>query len=106
MSSVSFCVGHELVEAFTDLDGSGYVSSNGCEIGDICETKALFAYRGWTVEQYWSNWDSACIQGDQPVSVRKFVRNAGFSPIKSLRDLHFPKISVDTIARFECLLVT
>jgi hypothetical protein len=106
VSSFSFCVGHELVEAFTDLDGSGYISSNGCEIGDICETKAFFAYRGWTVEQYWSNWDSACIHGDQPVSVRKFVKGAGFSPITGLRDLHFSRIGLDTIARFECLTIT
>jgi hypothetical protein len=107
VNSFAFCVSHELVEAFTDCDGNtGYYSSNGCEIGDICETKAFFAYRGWTVEQYWSNWDSACIHGDQPVSVRKFVKGAGFSPIAGLRDLHFSRIGLDTIARFECLTIT
>jgi hypothetical protein len=106
VNSVAFCVSHELVEAVTDIDGNGYVASNGCEIGDICEAKTLFNYRGWEVEQYWSNWDSACIHGDQPVSVRKFLANSGLGGGPSLRALPFARIGLDAIARFQCLVLT
>jgi hypothetical protein len=64
VNSVAPCLGHELAEAVTDRDEEGFLTSNGCEIGDLCETKSFFTYPTWTVEQYWSNWDSACINGN------------------------------------------
>jgi hypothetical protein len=88
VNSVAFCAGHELAEAFTDRDGQGFLASNGCEIGDICETKTFFNYRGWNVEQYWSNWDSACIAGNEPISLIKFLRLMKLDPTKGVRALH------------------
>src|SRR5436305_255358 len=56
VKSVSYCVSHEIGEALTNRDGGGYFrSSDGCEIGDLCEQNGNFNYRGWDVEQYWSN---------------------------------------------------
>jgi hypothetical protein len=105
--SVANIVGHELIEALTDLDGgTGYRASNGCEIGDICEDKSLVSYRGWNVQKYWSGWDAACIHGDQPVSLRKFLANSGLGAGPSLRARPFRRIGLDTIARFQCLLIT
>jgi hypothetical protein len=106
MQHIAEIVGHELVEALTDLDGNGYFASNGCEIGDICEDKSLVSYRGWNVQKYWSGWDAACIHGDQPVSLRKFLANSGLGAGPSLRTRPFRRIGLDTIARFQCLLIT
>jgi hypothetical protein len=119
-NSVAFCVGHELVEAFTNRDGHGYFlnvecTCNGqsqpdtCEIGDICEQRGTnpccttFKYKGWNVEPYWSNWDNACINGDQPVSVRKFLQAIGVDGSLGLRQIAavalWKKINVDVVAR-------
>jgi hypothetical protein len=38
---------------------------------------ALSNYQDWNVEQYWSEWDRACINGDRPVSVRRFLAALG-----------------------------
>jgi hypothetical protein len=100
-SDVSLCVSHELAEAFSDRDNHGYIADNGCEIGDICETKASFQYREWSVEQYWSGWDSACIHGDQPVSMRKFLASIGFDFMQGLRSLNTPVIDLQYIASRE-----
>jgi len=89
VSSFAFCVSHELAEAVTNPDTTGnfgFISSNSCEIGDICE-QHTFTYRGWSVEQYWSNWDATCINGDQPVSVRKFLSLTGYNGAAGLRGL-------------------
>jgi hypothetical protein len=98
VNKVAFCVGHELVEAFTDRDGDGFTASNGCEIGDICETKAFFTYRGWSVEQYWSNWDSVCINGDQPISLRRFLGAVNVDGQQGLRQLKMPIIDRKSMA--------
>ena len=74
VDSISFCVSHELSEAFSNPDDRGFFNDdNGCEIGDICETDAAhpccltFPYtvsgRTWSVEQYWSNLDARCLIG-------------------------------------------
>ncbi len=103
-NSLAYCVSHELVEALSDRDSQGYLADNGCEIGDICECKAgcpnliTFQYRGWSVEQYWSNWDNNCIQGDQPVSLRKFLVSIGFDFSQGLRSLHTPVINLQYMA--------
>jgi hypothetical protein len=105
VSQFAYCVGHELAEALTDpKGGSGFGASNGCEIGDICELHT-FTYRGWSIEQYWSNWDAACINGDQPVSVRKFLAAIGYSGSNGLRGLpglsgspYNDKLNLDYIA--------
>lgn len=89
VSSFAFCVSHELAEALTNPDTKGdygFLASNGCEIADICE-QHQFNYRGWSIEQYWSNWDAACINGDQPVSVRKFLAATGYNGANGLRGL-------------------
>jgi hypothetical protein len=98
VNSVAFCVGHELAEAFTDRDGGGFVGSNGCEIGDICETKTFFNYRGWNMEQYWSNWDSNCIHGDQPISMKKYLGLIGVDGRQGLRQLKLSTINRNSLA--------
>lgn len=92
ISAISPCVSHELAESFTNRDGFGYVSNactnpdkstNTCEIADICEDRDTFAYPDssgnmWNVEQYWSQWDNACVNGNNPVSVKHFLDAIGF----------------------------
>ena len=34
-------------------------------VGDPCLNNAE-TYRGWRIQQYWSDWDNGCINGDQP----------------------------------------
>ncbi len=73
VNSVAYCMGHEMVEAFTDPRGKGYTvlvnatqpgdQSQWCEIGDICETKAGATVGRWDVETYWSNQDTKCAAG-------------------------------------------
>ena len=70
VDSCSWCVSHEMVEAFTNRDGKGYHTANGCEIGDICESaKGSPAIKtpiikvqvdGWWVETYWDNINRSC----------------------------------------------
>jgi hypothetical protein len=77
VDSVSFCVSHELSEAFSNPDDQGWfrtVNNKNCEIGDICEASAngncciTVPYKNWQVENYWSNLDASCIIG--PVEPR------------------------------------
>jgi hypothetical protein len=97
MQLISYCVSHELAEALTDRDGDGFFDG-ACEISDICETKGNYTYRNtWTVEQYWSNWDKACINGERGVSLRRFVQAVNASPA-SLRSLGMADISIESIA--------
>jgi hypothetical protein len=98
VNSVAFCVGHELAEAFTDRDGGGFVASNGCEIGDLCETKAFFNYRGWNVEQVWSNWNSSCVRGDGPISLKQFLAAMNVDPKTGVRQLKLSELSRNTMA--------
>jgi hypothetical protein len=85
-------VGHELAEQFVDRNGSYK------EIGDDCIDNS-FQYRGWTVQQYYSVWDGdTCINGDNPVSLRKFLTVIGFDlKNKGLRSLGAGTIDVDYI---------
>jgi hypothetical protein len=101
VNSVAYCVSHEFAEAVTDRDGAGVIASNNCEIGDICETQSLFEYRGWSIEQYWSGWDKNCIHGDQPVSLKAFLRSIQFNFANGLRSLNTPVINLRYIASKE-----
>jgi len=70
VDSCSWCVSHEMVEAFTNRDGRGYHTETGCEIGDICECAKgsptqktpiiKTAVDGWWVEPYWDNVNRSC----------------------------------------------
>jgi hypothetical protein len=95
IEAVSYCVSHEIAEAVTSRDGRGY-HKGACEIGDLCEQTGTHAYRGWQVEQYWSQWDSACVNGENPVSVRRFLQELG-AP-ENLRALHTPVVDLEYIA--------
>lgn len=94
--SVSYCVSHEIAEAVTSPDGRGYHKGN-CEIGDLCEQTGTHRYRGWDVEQYWSQWDRKCINGEEPVSLRSFLKARGIAGGR-LRDLRAGTINVEFIA--------
>jgi hypothetical protein len=87
-----------LAEAFTDRDEDGFKASNGCEIGDLCETKAFFGYRGWNVEQYWSNWDAVCIKGDSPISMSKYCGLLNVDARNGLKQLNAPVINRSSLA--------
>lgn len=71
INSCSWCISHELAEAFSDRDGNGFVTSGGCEIGDICECDSAcnsiikVPFGAYTTEKYWSNADQKCIAGIQ-----------------------------------------
>ncbi len=65
-NACTWCISHEMVEAFTDRDDRGYHAA-GCEIGDICEcarrSSKIIKVRidnTWLVEPYWSNKDQKC----------------------------------------------
>ena len=83
---------HELVEQLVDRNGSYE------ELGDPCNNNAV-VYRGWNIQQYWSNWDNNCINGDAPVSLRKFLKAIGFDFMHNgLRTLNTPTINLNFIA--------
>jgi hypothetical protein len=85
-------VAHELAEQFSDRNGSFK------EIGDPCLNNGD-TYRGWAIQQYWSDWDNSCINGDNPVSLKKFLTAIGFDfKNKGLLSLGTPTISIDYIA--------
>jgi hypothetical protein len=74
VGSCSWCVSHEMVEAFTNRDGQGYQNDNQCEIGDVCECSAgsedhktpiikveiSVEGRNWYVQPYWDNANQSC----------------------------------------------
>ena len=97
INSVSDCVSHEIAEALTSRDGRGYHKGN-CEIGDLCEQTGGFEYRGWHVEQYWSQWDHTCINGDLPVSLKRFLQASNHPIGAGLRTLSRSSINVEYIA--------
>jgi hypothetical protein len=117
VNSLGYIVSHELDEAFTNRDTQGFSvdtgpcptnpQGNNCEIGDICETRSagcctMVDYnvdnRTWRVERYWSNWDNNCINGDQPVSVKKFLQAIGVNGSTGLLQLHSNVINIDFVA--------
>lgn len=100
ISAISAVVSHEMTETFTDRDDDGYRTSNGCEISDLCEDLGTFTYAGFGVERYWSNWDHACIQGDNPVRLRRFLKAVAHSetPPKGVRWTGMPRIGLEDIA--------
>ena len=93
---MSYCVSHEIAEAVTSRDGRGWFRGS-CEIGDLCEQTGTHAYRGWQVEQYWSQDDARCVDGDEPVSLRRFLKRRGVAG-GSLAALHAPTIDVEFVA--------
>lgn len=96
IDSVSYCVSHEIGEMLTNRDGRGYHNGK-CEIGDLCEQLGNYDYRGWQVEQYWSQWDNACIKGDSPVSLRRFLSARGITS-RSLKALQTQVVNIEFIA--------
>lgn len=105
VNSTAYCASHEIAEAVTNRDTYGWHGddSYGCEIGDLCEANAsgpvvTFKYRGWDVEKYWSQWDNACINGDQAVSMRAFLSAIGFDTTKPLSQLGTPVINLSYMA--------
>jgi hypothetical protein len=84
-------VGHELVEQFADRNGSFK------ELGDPCINTGI-QYRGWALQQYWSEWDKSCINGDAPVSLKKFLNAIGFNFTRGLASLGSKTINIDYVA--------
>jgi hypothetical protein len=68
--SCTWAVSHEMVEAFTNRDGNGIHTDDGCEIADICECAAGTKDKktpiikaevdGWAVETYWDQENKSC----------------------------------------------
>jgi hypothetical protein len=64
---------HELVEACTDPEGTGWTSATACgaghggwcEIGDVCQGNTA-TVQGVLVQRYWSNSDGSCVVPDDP----------------------------------------
>jgi hypothetical protein len=95
IESVSGCVSHEIAEAVTSRDGRGY-HKGSCEIGDLCEQTGTHDYRGRQVEQYWSQWDNSCVNGENPVSLLRFVKAVGATG--KLSELHTPVVNIEFVA--------
>jgi hypothetical protein len=110
VNDLAYIISHELCEAFTDRDQEGFQADEGCEIGDICESRDPTCTSGattvnynvggrtWNVEQYWSNWDNKCINGDQPVSVKRFLQAIGVNGSTGLRQLGSNVVNVNFVA--------
>src|ERR1700724_1947091 len=64
----------------------------------LCEQTGGFEYRGWHVEQYWSQWDHTCINGDLPVSLKRFLQASNHPIGAGLRTLSRSSINVEYIA--------
>ena len=64
---------HELVEAATDPEGTGWTSTTACgtghggwcEIGDVCQGSTARVH-GVLVQRYFSNRDNQCVVPDDP----------------------------------------
>jgi hypothetical protein len=91
-------VSHELVEQLADRNGTFE------ELGDPCNN-TLVTYRGWSVQQYHSDWDTTptnpngCINGDNPVSLKRFLTAIGFDfQHRGLRSLGTSIINIDYVA--------
>jgi len=108
-NNIAYITSHELNEAFTDCDNQGFTTAGGCEIGDICESRdptcsccTKFNYnvkgRTWQIEPYWSNWHMNCINGNEPVSIRMFLKEIGINPSDGLRQLGTLLLNIDYIA--------
>jgi hypothetical protein len=73
LDSFSEVFSHELVEACTDPEGSGWTSTTACgtnhggwcEIGDVCQGNTA-RVNGVLVQRYWSNTDNQCVVPDDP----------------------------------------
>jgi hypothetical protein len=66
---------HELIEAVTDPDGTGWYDNNCGEIGDICaigQGEAAIV-NGFTVQKEWSNKNNDCIAVDPNVVLNDFT---------------------------------
>lgn len=88
---------HEFAEQCVDRNGSFL------EVGDDTTKNACnqthVVYRGWQVQQYMSVWANGCASGDNPVSLKNFLRSIGFDFQRSgLRSLGSPTISIQFIA--------
>lgn len=85
-------ISHELVEQFVDRNDSFE------EIGDPCNN-TLVNYKGWQVQQYWSEWNKGCINGDASVSIKSFLEFIGFDiQHNGLRSLGLSIININNIA--------
>jgi|SRR5271166_103577 len=92
VNGVSPKISHELVEQLADRNGSFE------ELGDPCNN-TLVNYRGWSVQQYHSDWDNTCINGDNPVSLKRFLTAINFDfQNNGLLSLGTSAISINYIA--------
>jgi hypothetical protein len=88
---------HEFAEQCADRNGTF------AEIGDNttknkCNDTEL-VYRGWVVQKYLSAMDGTCINGDDPISLKKFLGALGFDfQHKGLRSLGTPAINTEVLA--------
>jgi hypothetical protein len=84
---------HELVEACTDPEGTGWTSttacgvnhSGWCEIGDVCEGNAA-RVNGVLVQRYWSNSDNQCVIPDDPKVVQDSKNHKDSKDTKDHKD--------------------
>jgi len=98
VNKVARIASHELAESLTDPVSDGFVTDDGCEISDLCEQLSTFKCGNWDVELYYSNWDNSCIRGDQPISLRRFLKAIDIDGTTGLRQLQSDVINVDFIA--------
>jgi hypothetical protein len=97
VSGFAVTVGYKLVESFADGNGS---KPGVSEIGDPCKDSKnnffMFTYRGWQIQQYWSDWDNGCINRDGRVSLKRFLTAIGVDfQHYGLRSLGSSVINVD-----------
>jgi hypothetical protein len=88
---------HEFVEQCADRNGTF------AELGDNTTKNrcndTVVNYRGWAVQKYLSVWDGTCINGDDPVSLKMFLKAIDFDFRRNgLRSLRASTINTEFVA--------
>ncbi|MDT7813756.1 MAG: hypothetical protein QOJ42_3672 [Acidobacteriaceae bacterium] len=88
---------HEFVEQCADRNGSFLELGDNTTKNKCNDT--FVNYRGWGVQKYLSVWSNGCSNGDDPVSLKKFLQAINFDfQHKGLRSLGASTINIQFIA--------
>ena len=101
VQAASVSISHELAETFSDRDSAGFrpqTASQKGEISDLCKGDFYF-YGSFQVQKYWSIWSTGCIHGNDPVSLRQFLKSISFDTAHhGLRSLGMATLNLESIA--------
>ena len=102
---------HELTEMITDPYGSAWFTSQGYEIGDLCESMDFYSTCDgptYPIQIQYSNAQSGCVNWPLPTCGSSFVGSLRISsnPNKCLDIYWNNQVSGQTLAQWDCTSVT